>query len=230
MAVAEFTPEFKHCHACNKTLHHGEFYKSKAYHKGIDAQCKSCKKIRNAARNRTKEIKEKRAEDASFKWKNDAAHRATLLEKQRKHRLSADVRKRQCDLQKSYIKKKPEHYARIAKKSYEKQRLSPEFICAGRIRTGIRRALTGKGKSSRVFDILGYTPKDLSAHIERQFSRGMSWENVGEWHIDHIVPLSSFSIGGWDDPEIRNAWALSNLRPLWAKENMQKRDKHLYLI
>jgi hypothetical protein len=58
----------------------------------------------------------------------------------------------------------------------------------------------------------------------------MSWENYGDWHIDHIVPLSSFTFTGVDDPEIRIAWALSNLRPIWAKENIKKRDKRLFLI
>ena len=48
---------------------------------------------------------------------------------------------------------------------------------------------------------------------------------MGEWHIDHIVPLASFVIAGPDDPELRRAWALTNLRPLWAKDNMRKGAK-----
>src|SRR3546814_3330220 len=48
----------------------------------------------------------------------------------------------------------------------------------------------GDGKNGRSWEILvGYTVADLMAHLERQFLPGMSWDNRGEWHIDHIRPL-----------------------------------------
>jgi 5-methylcytosine-specific restriction endonuclease McrA len=89
--------------------------------------------------------------------------------------------------------------------------------------------LAGKGGRSTE-ELIGYTVSDLRDHIERQFLRGMTWDNYGEWHIDHIVPLSSFTITGPDDPELRRAWALTNLRPLWATENLQKHKKRTHLI
>jgi len=58
----------------------------------------------------------------------------------------------------------------------------------------------------------------------------MSWENIGDWHIDHIVPLSRFKVSGPDDPELRRAWALTNLRPLWAKDNMRKSASNEFLL
>jgi hypothetical protein len=76
------------------------------------------------------------------------------------------------------------------------------------------------GRSWREF--VDYSVEELVAHLERQFLKGMSWENMGEWHIDHIVPLAAFTITGADDPELRRAWALTNLRPIWAKENLRK--------
>jgi 5-methylcytosine-specific restriction endonuclease McrA len=78
--------------------------------------------------------------------------------------------------------------------------------------------------------LLGYSLPELREHLERQFVRGMSWEKIGDWHIDHILPLSSFTATSADDPEVRRAWALTNLRPLWAKENMQKSDSRAFLI
>jgi len=51
---------------------------------------------------------------------------------------------------------------------------------------------------------------------------GMGWHNMSEWHIDHIMPLASFNFTGLDDPAVREAWALSNLRPLWAADNIRK--------
>lgn len=78
--------------------------------------------------------------------------------------------------------------------------------------------------------LIGYTFSELRAHLERQFQAGMSWENYGQWHVDHIAPLSSFSISSESDPDLLSAWSLANLRPLWAAENFQKRAKRLYLI
>jgi hypothetical protein len=68
---------------------------------------------------------------------------------------------------------------------------------------------------------LGYSAQDLKDHLEKQFKEGMCWENYGEWHIDHIRPISSFDKN--DDPKIINA--LSNLQPLWALENYIKSNK-----
>ena len=82
-----------------------------------------------------------------------------------------------------------------------------------------------------MLSLCGYTIDDLRQHLERQFVRGMSWENMGSgWHIDHIVPLSSFSFSSVTCPEFRAAWALSNLRPLWATENMSKGARRTHLL
>lgn len=78
--------------------------------------------------------------------------------------------------------------------------------------------------------MLGYSRDELMQHLERQFLRGMTWDNYGEWHIDHIVPLSSFSITDSRSPELAAAWALTNLRPLWARDNILKKDQRMHLI
>lgn len=73
-----------------------------------------------------------------------------------------------------------------------------------------------------MFALLGYTPAELVQHLERQFVAGMGWHNMGDWHIDHIVPLSSFSISGPGCEAFKRAWDLPNLRPLWADRNVAK--------
>lgn len=78
--------------------------------------------------------------------------------------------------------------------------------------------------------ILGYTVDELKVHIEKQFTKGMSWEKRSEIHIDHIIPVSSFNITDIYCEDFKSCFALSNLRPLWAKENMQKSDKILTLL
>jgi len=67
-------------------------------------------------------------------------------------------------------------------------------------------------KCGRTIDILGYSADELKVHIENQFTIEMSWDNYGEWHIDHIKPISTFNKK--TKPSIVNA--LSNLRPMWA--------------
>ena len=69
--------------------------------------------------------------------------------------------------------------------------------------------------------MLGYSAEDLKNHMESLFLEGMSWENWGLWEIDHIRPISSFE--RTTDPKIVNS--LTNLQPLWRKDNIAKRDK-----
>ncbi|QKC99192.1 HNH endonuclease [Mesorhizobium sp. NZP2298] len=86
-----------------------------------------------------------------------------------------------------------------------------------------------KGSGGHTFDILGYTSEDLRVHIERQFEPWMTWENYRHdtWHIDHIIPLSAFNYETPYDIDFKKAWALSNLRPLAANDNMKKGDRLL---
>lgn len=69
--------------------------------------------------------------------------------------------------------------------------------------------------------MLGYNRQQFGQHIKSQFQDGMTWENHGEWHIDHIIPVSELVRCGVTDPAKINA--LSNLRPMWAADNMSKR-------
>ena len=57
-------------------------------------------------------------------------------------------------------------------------------------------------------------------YLEAKFQYGMSWENYGEWHVDHIKPCSSFNL---EDPEEqKKCFHYKNLQPLWAKDNLAK--------
>jgi len=108
----------------------------------------------------------------------------------------------------------------------------------GRINNGVRarihKSLRARGgnKRNRPWEsLVGYTVAELKLHIERQFRRGMSWKNYGKrWHIDHIRPLSSFDFKSPDDASFREAWALTNLQPLWAGDNQTKYAHRTHLI
>jgi hypothetical protein len=91
----------------------------------------------------------------------------------------------------------------------------------------VRKSLkyVGVKKNNRTFSLLGYTKYELKAHLESQFTEGMSWDNMHLWHIDHIRPVASFDFDSTDHPEFKECWALKNLQPLWAKDNMSKAAK-----
>lgn len=87
-----------------------------------------------------------------------------------------------------------------------------------------KRGLSKFSKST--FNILGYTLEDLKKHLENKFQPGMTWENYGiEWHIDHIKPDSWFNYSSTEDLSFKECWSLSNLQPLWAKDNLKKGNR-----
>jgi hypothetical protein len=101
-----------------------------------------------------------------------------------------------------------------------RRKVDPAFVLRGAISGQIWKALKGRKRFRKSETLLGYTMAKLKDHLERQFSRGMSWENYGKWHLDHIIPLARLPLN--DDADIRAAWALSNLRPLWKRDNETK--------
>jgi hypothetical protein len=55
----------------------------------------------------------------------------------------------------------------------------------------------------------------------------MTWDNYGEWHVDHKIPMNSFQFESTDDIGFKECWKLSNLQPLWGPENLSKGTKLL---
>jgi len=91
----------------------------------------------------------------------------------------------------------------------------------------IKDALNGRKMWRGWEALVGYTTEDLSKHLEAQFDRCMSWSNHGSyWHIDHKRPKSWFKYKTSEEPEFRKCWALENLQPLEAKENISKLNRY----
>lgn len=124
---------------------------------------------------------------------------------------------------------KPESKAKRAARMRE-VRSTPKGMLENRMRVAIRRGLLSGKLSKSWRDAIGYTVEELRVHLERQFVKGMSWDNPRAWHIDHIRPLSSFNIIEVGDDQFRECWALSNLRPLFAKDNVKKQNKVTVLL
>ncbi len=73
---------------------------------------------------------------------------------------------------------------------------------------------------------IGCSFAELKIHVERQFTKGMTWENRDQWHIDHIIPLSTAKT----EEDVIRLNHYTNLRPLWAKDNLAKSDKVEFLL
>ena len=77
-------------------------------------------------------------------------------------------------------------------------------------------------------ELVGYTISDLICHLQSLFQPGMTWDNYGEWQIDHKFPITSFNITDYICEDFKRCWALSNLQPMWAEENRKKQNKIIY--
>lgn len=117
-----------------------------------------------------------------------------------------------------------------ARRAWHRDKLKSDAVWAigKRARNLVRDCLQrfGHNKTSKTVEILGCSIPDFKVHIERQFSDGMSWENMGDWEIDHILPISS-AVSQEDAISLNH---FTNLRPLWRKENRAKSDRVMHLI
>jgi len=114
-----------------------------------------------------------------------------------------------------------------------KERLRASVRRAGKRYEWIRARFASAAKNhqaSSLWGLLGYSQEELLEHIGRQFRDGMTWRafQLGEVHIDHIVPCSAFDLN--EMAEVRACYALTNLRPVWQHENQAKGAKRLFLI
>jgi len=117
---------------------------------------------------------------------------------------------------------------KYAKDSMRKRKIiDPGFKVKCNLRNRLKDLMrtTKKGGSHSVSALIGCSTKQLAKHLESQFKKGMSWDNYGidGWHVDHVLPCSSFDHN--DPRQVAQCWHWTNLRPLWAKENMLKSDE-----
>jgi hypothetical protein len=153
---------------------------------------------------------------------------AKSLEKNRKPRSCPGCKIEFCGIDSARLSK----YCQPSCKSrhIEKNRFAnnPLYALRARVRCLIYNSLKKRGykKDSTTQEILGCTVLEFKRHIERQFLPGMSWDLRGAIHIDHIVPSSSAET----EAEVIALSHFTNLRPMWAAENMRKSDSITHLI
>lgn len=110
-----------------------------------------------------------------------------------------------------------------ARAKWRKSAATPESRLIDSVRSRMWSALKGK-TTGKLFARLQYGVEELMIHLEERFQPGMSWENYGAWHVDHVKPCALFD--QMDEIQFLECWALGNLQPLWATDNCKKGAKY----
>lgn len=161
----------------------------------------------------------------------------------KKYESKSETKKRKSENHKKWAEQNKEHLSkyikeyrennvdkiRQIKRDYERNRKArdPIYKLISNFRTAIYTVLkeSNVDKYGHYFDILQYTPEQLIRHLELQFKDTMSWDNYGEWHVDHKLPITHFNISEMGDEEFMRCWSLDNLQPMWGIENIRKSNK-----
>ncbi len=221
--------EEKMCIKCKELKKSEEFTKSKKDKSGLKPYCKKCMNEKNKeyrkqekTRKREKSYKENNKEKYKEYFKQYRKENEDILKEKSKERYYKN-HEENLAYRKKYREENKEKMAEY-KKKWEKEnrkkinqrrnkynRENPH-IYAWRtlLQNTIKRMDTIK--EGHTIDELGYIAEILKEYLSTLFTPGMSWDNYGEWHIDHIKPVSSFDT----DTPPNIVCALSNLQPLWA--------------
>jgi hypothetical protein len=193
----------KVCLKCNNEKSIEFFYKKKTSKDGFMSSCKDCCILLQSTKQ--KEYKEK------------------YLSYQKLYR--SRTKEERAEKDKVYYLKNKEHIIEN-KRIYNnfKRNTDEIYKLKSNLRSRILVALKNNFKVGSVIRDLGCSIEELKQHLESKFKDGMSWENQGKWHIDHIRPLSSFDLINRE--QFLQACHFSNLQPLWAEENLRKSNKY----
>ena len=236
----------KVCGKCKTEKEETEFNKFKHSKDGFSWSCKSCikvykkeyynlnkkfvddknKKWRDNNKEHSKEYRKKYyklnkeyCDEKNKKWSNE--NKELVKDYNKKYRIKNKEKIK--EYKKKYIEENKENIRKRYNK-WEKNRRKTDYLfrLKQNLRSRTRGAFKNKGysKNTKTQDMLGVDWEVAKQHIERQFKKGMSWDNYGEWHIDHIIPLASAKT-----PErLKQLCHYTNLQPLWAVDNLSKSD------
>ena len=199
----------KICRICNNDKGLNEYHQKKGTKDGHRNECKEC----------VKEIQKKYKEKPGFKEKQKEYDKKRYNEKRNE---ILDYKKIYHKENKEKINsKKREYYkkekVKISQKKWwnEYKELNKEKLKEYRRKN--KRKNRDYSSNYRINNphIIAWCSVLYSFHITNLFTVGMSWENHGEWHIDHIKPVSKFD----KDTDVSIVCSLDNLQPLWATDS-----------
>ena len=246
------TLEEKRCSGCDEWKVLKEFNKKKASWDGLHSRCKGCKNIAQKKHRRKLGIKPRLLAEHRFQGDSEEKHclvcdKWKVLKEFYKNKRSSDGLESRCKVCTVTIYKKQmntelgrersrAHGRKNARKrrangkinAYVKKRRreDPAYAIVKRLRSRVGMALKAQGvkKSIGTIELLGCTSAFFRSYIEKQFVDGMTWENRDKWHIDHRVPCAAFNM--LDPLEQRYCFWYKNHQPMWANDNLCKKDKY----
>lgn len=207
----------KRCCGCKLEKALAEFGKWSRGKDGLQTYCRQCQS-QYAKRNRERlnvtarrlynpeKEKIRRMKEKSRRKENDRLRyirqRETLKAKSCLYGKSPDVKARRNILRK------------------KRRETDVGYRIENRLRVRLHQALHGSLKVDSTKNLVGCSIDTLKNVLQNHFSDGMTWENIGKWHIDHIVPCAQFDLS--DPDQQRECFHYTNLQPLWAVDNLRK--------
>lgn len=226
--------KIKTCSKCGIEKPIDEFYKHKLTKDGHAGDCKNCRNKYNKDNERHLKLKRKewlsknknhlKQYNKTYKKENEdiiKQNRSIYLNTNKEEKLE---RRRELYIINIDIIK--QNKSKHKKKNNERERIRRKedlnFRLNGNLKARVRSALklrNGK-KAYRTIELIGCSISNLKKHLESLFIDGMTWDNYGEWHIDHKIPCASFDLT--TPKEQKKCFHYSNLQPLWAIDNIKK--------
>ena len=202
----------KKCSKCKVEKEKKDFNKDMQKRDGLCSKCKNCTK-EHYSKNKEKILKQSK----EYQKEN----RAKIL-KQKKEYYKKYYKENKEKILKRSKEYRLKNLGKINEYFRERRKNDPRFRITTNLRTRNARGIVSKGgiKSISTEILLGCSFEEANAYIESLFENGMTWENYGEWEIDHIRPMISFDLTDFEQQKL--CCHYSNLRPMWAEENRSK--------
>ena len=228
------------CTKCGRLLPIENFHKDKYQRTGYDIWCKDCRRELVRKRLQTEEGKEKNRLNAKKFRESEigqqkikeyrqseafkqSLHKYNISEhgraKRREYRSREDIKKKDLEYQRKRFEDPLNREIR-RQKLKEKYDTDPLHRMKHLLRGRIKDCILGYKRSAHSEELLGCSWEEAKQYIENQFQEGMTWDNYGEWQIDHIIPCSRFDFSNPIHQQI--CFNFRNLQPLWAKDNKEK--------
>lgn len=225
---------YKNCTKCLEIKEVSLFNKQTRGKNGIVPSCKECcKKNWKSKYSNNKSYKQERQKwYKSYYHSNIEKMRNKYLEyknnpnnkqKRKERRRNYYLKYKDKILKKCEKMRKTEKYKKRMR-DYVSNRCKNDinFKLRHNLRCRIHHALNGQ-KNKKTLDLSGCSIEEFKKHIELTFKPGMSWNNHGEWQIDHIIPCRAFNL--IKEEEQFKCFNYKNLQALWKEENLIKNDK-----
>mgnify|MGYP003342197965 FL=1 len=185
------TTATKKCSKCGVEKSFTDFHKCKREKSGIHSACKECIK------QWCKFNKNKKKEYDSLNYQNN---KEKIIKNNSQYNKNNKVK--------------------INKRLNKRNKIDIQFRLSNNLRARIREALKNNQKAGSAVRDLGCSIEQFKEYIASKFANGMTWDNYGEWHLDHIKPLATYNLS--DRQQFLEACHYTNYQPLWAKDNLSK--------